>query len=179
MKKKKRLMLFAVLMTGSVLFSSCIGSFPLWHKVLNWNNNIDDKWTNELVFLVLHIIPVYPAVGIIDIVVLHSIEFWTGEKPLSDFGAKMIEGKDGLYTVEKKAEGYAIRKEGDERVVEFIFDREDKSWSVKTTGESYKLLRYSEDNASLIICLPGGQEMNVERSAGGYFALRDFLDRPM
>jgi hypothetical protein len=146
---------------------------------LNWNNSIDDKWTNELVFLVLHIIPVYPVVGFVDIVVLHSIEFWTGEKPLSDFGTKTIEGKDGIYTVEKKADGYTIRKEKDEQVVEFIFDKEDKSWSVKTTGESYKLLRYSEDNAKLVICLPDGQEMNVERSSGGYFALREFLARPM
>ena len=178
MKKKNPAMLLAVFMTSSVLFSSCIGSFPLWHKVLNWNHSIDDKWTNELVFLVLHIIPVYPAAGIIDMVVLHSIEFWTGEKPLSDLGIKSVQGKDGIYLVEKKPDGYTIRKENDERFVEFIFEKEDRSWSVITDGQRYKLLRFSGDER-LVVCFPDGEEITVERSPGGLLALRDSLARPM
>jgi hypothetical protein len=143
----------------------------MFHKVLNWNNSIGDKWTNELIFLIMCIIPVYEISVVLDSIFLNTIEFWTGENPISDLGYQTIEGKDGMYAVEKKSNGYTIRKEGDDRIVEFIFNREDRSWHVDAAGESYKLLKYA-DSKHVVMYLPGGQEMNVELSQVGILAFR-------
>lgn len=64
--------------------SGCIGSFPATNKLLAWNMEIGSKWVNWLVFLAFMIIPVYPIVwGIVDLWVMNSIEFWTGDSPVS------------------------------------------------------------------------------------------------
>jgi len=63
----------------------CIGSFPLFHKLLDWNMQIhESKWVNWIVFALFWIVPVYEIVaGLVDLFVLNSIEFWTGTSPLT------------------------------------------------------------------------------------------------
>ena len=59
MKKKSLTLLVAATLASSVLFSSCIGSFGLSNKLLDWNRNIDSKFVNELVFVAFWIVPVF------------------------------------------------------------------------------------------------------------------------
>ena len=47
------------MLAGSFLFSSCIGSFALSNKVLSWNQQIGNKFVNEIVFFGFWILPVY------------------------------------------------------------------------------------------------------------------------
>ena len=72
MKKFKTTALCTIL-SGSLLFSSCIGSFGLWNTLKNWNENTGNKFVNEIVFLAFHIIPVYEFAYLADIIVLNSI----------------------------------------------------------------------------------------------------------
>ena len=58
MKKSKTFLVCATL-SGSVLFSSCIGSFGLWNSLKDWNQGVSNKFVNELIFLAFHIVPVY------------------------------------------------------------------------------------------------------------------------
>jgi Domain of unknown function (DUF3332). len=110
MKKKRLTFLLTVTLASSVMFTSCIGSFGLTNKLLDWNRNLDSKFVNELVFLAFCIVPVYGVSILADSLVLNSIEFWTGENPVADVGTvKTIEGKDGMYAVETKANGYTIK----------------------------------------------------------------------
>ena len=89
----------ATTLASSVLFSSCIGSFGLTNKLLSWNSNIDSKFVNELVFIAFWIVPVYEISALADVLVLNSIEFWSGSNPVADAGTvKTINGKDGVYT---------------------------------------------------------------------------------
>ena len=81
MKKKSLTLLVAATLASSVLFSSCIGSFGLSNKLLDWNRNIDSKFVNELVFVAFWIVPVYEISALADILVLNSIEFWTARMP--------------------------------------------------------------------------------------------------
>lgn len=156
----------------SVLFSSCIGSFGLFNKLLDWNRNIDSKFINELVFLAFCIVPVYEIAYLADIVVLNTIEFWTGENPVADAGSiKTVDTKNGVYTVETKADGYRIRKAGEDKAVDLKFDKSDKSWSVEAGGESARLLRF-EDDDRVVMYLPDGQEMPVEPNQAGVYAFR-------
>ncbi|MDR2809377.1 MAG: DUF3332 domain-containing protein [Tannerellaceae bacterium] len=174
MKKKNIALVLAVSVSAGILLSSCIGSFPVFHKIKEWNNSIGDKWANEVVFLALWIIPVYEVTFFLDITILNSIEFWTGENPLADFATKTIKGKDGMYTVEKKTNGYIIRKEGDNRTAEFIFGKEDNSWSLKTDGYNRKLLKYTAPRHA-VVYLPDGREMNVELNPTGVLAFRQAI----
>ena len=49
--KREKLTLVAVLLSGSLLFSSCVGSFGLFNRLSSWNQSIGSKFVNELVFL--------------------------------------------------------------------------------------------------------------------------------
>ena len=74
--------------------------FSLSNKLLNWNRNIDNKFVNELVFIAFWILPAYEVCAIADVLVLNSIEFWSGDNPAADVGSvKKVDGKDGVYTV--------------------------------------------------------------------------------
>lgn len=77
---KKSLKLSVLLLSATILFSSCIGSFRLTNKVKDWNSNVSNKFVNEIIFLAFHIIPVYEVTMFVDALVFNSIEFWTGKK---------------------------------------------------------------------------------------------------
>lgn len=110
MRKMKTTVLCAVL-GGSLLCSSCIGSFGAWNSLKDWNMGIGHKAVNELVFIAFHIIPVYEVAYLADVLVLNSIEFWSGSNPMVDVGTeKVIHGEDGEYLVRTNENGYTITK---------------------------------------------------------------------
>lgn len=79
----KKAIVAGVLAMG--LFSSCLGPNRLWNKLHDWNlSATENRWANEGIFLVLNIIPVYGVSYLVDIVVLNSIEWWTGNNPMAD-----------------------------------------------------------------------------------------------
>jgi len=176
MKKKSLTLLVAATLASSVLFSSCIGSFGLSNKLLDWNRNIDSKFVNELVFVAFWIVPVYEISALADILVLNSIEFWSGSNPVADAGTvKTIETKDGTYAIETQKDGYHIQKEGEEKAVDLVFNEADKSWSVEANGESTKLLKFTGDD-EVVMYLPDGKEMNVELNQAGVLAFKQVAE---
>ena len=66
---KKSIKMAAVLLSACVMMSSCIGSFELTNKVKDWNMSIGNKFVNEVVFLAMHIVPVYEITIFADILV--------------------------------------------------------------------------------------------------------------
>ena len=94
MKKSHFSLAIAIALACTLTFSSCIGSFALTNKVLNWNKQIGSKFVNELVFVAFWILPVYEITGIADVLVINSIEFWSGSNPVSANKTKVIDGKD-------------------------------------------------------------------------------------
>lgn len=64
--------------------AGCIGRFELTRKVYQFNREVDpNKWIQWLAFLVLNVIPVYGFAVMIDAVFANSVEFWTGENPVT------------------------------------------------------------------------------------------------
>ncbi|KAA6319567.1 hypothetical protein EZS27_030558 [termite gut metagenome] len=181
--KRKFLPLCAIILSGSMLFSSCIGSFALTGKVFDWNKNVGDKFVNELVFLVLSIVPVYEVSLFIDSVVLNSIEFWTGSNPAAAKAGKTktIKGKNGDYTVKNLENGYSITKDG--QTADLIYNQEANTWNVVTKGISTELMKVNNDGTANLF-LANGETKNVTIDAQGvmearlattsnvYFALR-------
>jgi hypothetical protein len=74
-------LLFAGLMLSN---TACIGRMATSGVVGKFNLSVtESKWGRELVFLCLYIIPVYPTAGLIDLIIVNSIEFWSGTNPLN------------------------------------------------------------------------------------------------
>ena len=72
------------LVVASLLASGCYGPFNLTRKLHHWNEQVGDKYVNELLFLALTF-PPFPAYGfalIGDLLLFNPIEFWTGHNPV-------------------------------------------------------------------------------------------------
>lgn len=68
---------------GLVGSTGCFGSFQATRKLYNFNKGVGDKWVQEVVFLAFSILPIYSIAALGDVVIFNSVEFWTGENPMS------------------------------------------------------------------------------------------------
>lgn len=171
MKKPVLTIAVALTLCAAMGMQSCIGSFALTGKLLNWNKQIGNKFVNELVFFAFWILPVYEVTALADILVINSIEFWSGDNPMA-CGKKIIDGHDGRYIVECDGKGYTITSENDGSVVRLDFDTDSQTWSVALPdGESLPFLTFVDDTH---VAMPGldGQFMEIELTENGVAGYR-------
>lgn len=172
MRKSNLKLVATILVCGAFLFSSCIGSFALHGKLLDWNRNISSKFVNELVFLACNVIPVYGICYLADALVINSIEFWSGNNPIASVGdVKKVKGENGNYLVKTLENGYSVQKEGEETSMELLYDQDLNSWNVIYEGNSTELLKINGDGTAQM-ALPNGEAMNVTLDAKGVSAAR-------
>lgn len=173
MKKNKLNVALAITLAATLCFSSCIGSFRLTNKVLGWNENLGNKFVNELVFIAFHIIPVYELTTLADLIVLNSIEFWSGSNIIAQSSTQEIQGENGdIYLVKSDKDGYTITNTADNSTIGFVFDSNDNSWSVSANGETTKFMTFVDENH---VQLPGidGNDMIIELSQAGVMAYQE------
>lgn len=165
--KKSKFSIAAIVLSTSLLFSSCIGSFGLHNKLLSWNHEIGNKFVNELVYFAFNIIPIYPVCYITDMLILNSIEFWSGSNPIADVGTiKRVKGENGNYLVETLENGYIITKEGVEGTTQLTHNAETNIWSVEANGEQSDFLRINDDNTADLL-LPNGDVQSIQLNDEG------------
>ncbi len=169
------------LMAATLLLSSCVGSFGLFNKVKDWNMSAtSSKFVNEVIFIVFSVIPVYEICSIADVLVLNSIEFWTGDNPVaSNVGkTKQVMGSDGkMYAVTNLKNGYEIKNEAGE-IVDFTFDKKEKVWSMQTEQGVVKLLKVKDNNTAEVY-LPDGKNMEVSMDSYGLYQVRMAVNNGM
>ena len=170
MKRNKLNIAVALLICGSLTFSSCIGSFGLTHKVLDWNKSIGSKWVNEVVFFCFMVLPVYELTGLADVLVINSIEFWKGTNPV--YGSKFVEGENSQYVINSHEKGYTITDQNTNESVELVYDNTDDSWSAVVNGESHKFLTFVDDNNVNVYDI-FGNATTVELSESGVLAYKN------
>ena len=171
MKKKYLTVAIVAALAGSMLSTSCIGSFTLTNKLLAWNRSVGNKIVNELVFIGFWILPVYEVSALADILVINSIEFWSGSNPMA-CGKKVIDGKDGRYMVVCDGKGYTITSENDGSVVRLDFDIPTQTWSVVLPGgEPMDFMTFIDETH---VMMPGtdGKMTEVELTDDGLLAYR-------
>jgi len=85
MKKVLMSLLAACVLTVSTVSTTgCFGSFAAFEKLKKWNGKVtNNKFINWLIFLVLCAVPVYELFFAADVLVLNSLEFWTGKNPVA------------------------------------------------------------------------------------------------
>jgi hypothetical protein len=176
--KKNSIKVVTCLIACSMMFSSCIGSFGLWNKALAWNKGLSkSKFVNEIVFIAMHVVPVYEIAGIVDAVVLNTIEFWTGNNPVAaNIGhTDKVMGQDGKqYLVKTTRHGYKITKP-DGQVVNFTYNKADSTWNVDANGRKAQLMKML-NNGMVQISLNNGQKMDVTLNQQGVYQAEMAVD---
>lgn len=107
---KKACYLTLAALTLAAASTGCVGRFALTG---NLNSTIrkatDNKWVNEIIFLVCAIFPVYSICVLVDAVIFNSIEFWGGSNPGDGILAcEGIDAQGNAYAVVPNADGSAI-----------------------------------------------------------------------
>lgn len=155
----------------SIMFSSCIGSFQLTSKLKKFNDGIGSKWVNELVFVAFCIVPVYELSALADVLVLNSIEFWSGKKALADAGeTKIIKNSKGQDIEVKTLEnGYALND--GTNTMNLVFDEKEQIWSAEYEDQVMNLIRLVDENNAQLF-LKNGEVMDITLNADGIEAAR-------
>ena len=170
MKKNKMTLVCAVL-AGSLLFTSCIGSFKMWNGLKDWNQGVGDKFVNELVFIALHIVPVYEIAYLADLVVLNTIEFWSGSNPMASNEVKEIKGENGEYLVKSNNNGYTITNKDDNQSMDLVYNQETQTWNAATDTKNIELVKIN-NNGTVSINMQNGTSMTVMPDMQGVAAAR-------
>ena len=93
----RKLIAVALLVGFVPLGSACFGSFNLTRKLIGFNKSVSpNKWIRWLVFLGLTFIPVYTFANLGELFFANSLEFWTGNNPITvKLDPKTVVGEDG------------------------------------------------------------------------------------
>lgn len=170
---KKRFFTVALILTalGSMLFTSCIGRFALTNKVLSWNNQIGSKFVNELVFLAFWILPVYEVTSLADLLVINSIEFWSGSNPVEAY-TKVVKTENGNYLVKCDGKGYDIINTSNGDKMRLDFDVKSQTWSVVDGDKKVPFMTFiDKDHVKMIT--PDGKFTTVEVSEEGVVSYQE------
>ncbi len=145
----------------------CYGNMSLTKKVWQWNGSLGSKLTVNVVFWILNFVPVYPATVWIDVVVLNTIEFWTGSNPLA-----MADGQQTIRTVEADGKTYEVKISQNKveikeivgpdagRSVEIMYDTASSSWYLNDGDNSHKVA--TMDGNMLNLIYPDGKTLAVD-----------------
>lgn len=161
---------------SSMLFNSCIGSFALTNKVLSWNNQVGSKFVNELVFFAFWVLPVYEVTSIADLLVINSIEFWSGVNPM-EAGTKVIDTESGRYLVKCDGKGYDVTCQTTGVNVRLDFDAETQTWAVNDNGELHPFMTMVDDHRVKMIT-PSGEFKTIELNESGVMAYATEVGQP-
>ena len=170
--KKMSLRAAVVLLVGSLLCSSCIGSFSLFNKYEKWQCNMtSNKYVNGIVGLILQ-----PIVGgvclFVDAVVLNTIEFWTGSNPMALNKVQTVKGQDGrYYAVKTLKDGYEVKAPNGE-ITLFTHDSKTESWSITQNGVTKEIIRFNADG-TIQATLQSGEKMTVSNDEAGMMQVRE------
>jgi hypothetical protein len=84
-RARKLMLPVAMTMTVSILLSTgCMGHMGVTQKVKKGNLSVtENRWGREGVFVGFTVFWVYRISALLDLVVFNSIEFWSGENPIT------------------------------------------------------------------------------------------------
>jgi Domain of unknown function (DUF3332) len=149
--------------------SGCFGSFNLSRALWKFNDGVSSsKWVKWLLFLGLIIVPVYQVcAGLLDLFIFNTIEFFTGNNPISAGRKNVGDGHELAYAplsdnpkvlrVEHYHEGklqrvFHIRRDDDEGLTML-----DENMVVLSTVKR-------DANGELDLVLPGGKRIHMSRA---------------
>jgi hypothetical protein len=140
--------LIGVSLASSLLLSGCLGQNALFDRVQDWNATAtEEKFVNQGISFVFWWLPVYGLTLLGDVIIFNSVEFWTGENPISGEPAKVTgtterleDGLGGYADVTYNADGsVSVVAYANGEVERYQLQRQGNE-VVKVQGESERVL---------------------------------------
>ena len=150
--------------------TSCMGKFALTRNLYSWNNQVSNKFINEIVFVAFWILPVYEVCALADLFVLNTIEFWSGDNPMTA-STKTINTDHGRYLVVCDGKGYDITLESTGQSYRLDFAQDSQTWNLQFNGNEYPLVTFTDDT-HVSVPLPNGGWQTIEISQEGLLAYK-------
>jgi hypothetical protein len=133
MKNLRRAIAIATLLSFGSLSAACFGGFNLTRKLWVFNDGVSpSKFVKWLLFLGLVIVPIYEISALVDMLVLNSVEFWTGKNPVT---------ANEVREDTRQAEG---------RTVHTIMTADHLRIEISEPGKDLRLVEISVDEAGAI-----------------------------
>jgi len=160
------IVLIAVFLSFS--FTGCYGNFTLTKKLYNWNGQVGDKFVNSAVMWIMFIVPVYEVAGVIDFVILNTIQFWTGKNPVA-----MQEGEKETQIVQYEGESYEVTAtknrfdiknlEDQTKAISLVFNEDSGEWIVTDqNANEITIAQLDKDNLNMLrLFYPDGHTLSV------------------
>ncbi len=141
----------------------CYGNMSLTKKVYHFNGSVGNKFVQSIVNWAFWVCPVYEAAMFMDIVFFNTIEFWTGNNPISmNEGEKVIkyaEGKNGEYKLEISQNKIVVTELANNNIMELNYEPATESWFMNSNGTKQKI-GYT-DGQQIILLSPSGEELSL------------------
>jgi hypothetical protein len=157
----------------SLLTSACFGTFQATRAVWNFNRDVGNKWLQEVVFLVFAIAPVYFVAGLVDVLALNTIEFWTGDNPMARTRVPVGEGR--YVELERSEDGTLTVRDGD-KVVRIVRDEA----GLQATDAAGQVIATAHEVDGAFVMVDGAGSRSIDaramaRAATGPEALRELI----
>ncbi|MFT5970047.1 MAG: hypothetical protein ACI8ZO_000552 [Flavobacteriales bacterium] len=156
--KKTKSTLLACLLAIAITTTGCFGSFNLTNKVYDFNKGVGGEPIQTLVLWGFSIIPVYQIALTLDVLILNTLEYWTGSSPMAKMEEKSILLPNGeRVEIMKKDKQFFISSTQGEYLLEF--DKSSQTWAVSQNGEVFqsyqldkngKLIRHSNEESIIL-----------------------------
>ena len=104
--------------------------------------------------------------------VINSVEFWSGTNPVVADGSKVVKGENGTYLVKWTKKGYTITDKESGEVTCLDYTPETETWSVETPQGNLPFLTFI-DGTHVKLPTAQGDEQIVELSQAGVLAYKE------
>ena len=168
----KKILLSFIVVTALLLQTGCFGSFQLTQKVYEFNADIDDQFAQEAVFLAMCIIPIYEFSALFDALLFNTIEFWSGDNPISMEEGEMKENivvtPEVTYKVTTTKNNIHIEDTKDNTIqMDLGYNPECKTWSAISNQQRMDIMRMI-NSKEVEILLPGNKTKRIDVSDVNY-----------
>lgn len=158
-----------LLLSSTILFSSCLGSFRAFNNLKDWNQGAtDSKFLDNLIFWGLNIVPVYGLFFLGDALIFNVIEFWSGSNPIAmkpgESETQMVE-HDGntfkMVATQNRVQITVVEGPKKGKKLDLVYKPDEKSWNaVRPNGEIIKLSSFEE--GFYIVYMPNGEQVKID-----------------
>ncbi|MBN1187395.1 MAG: DUF3332 domain-containing protein [Bacteroidales bacterium] len=168
----KKILLSLFLIIALMLQTGCFGSFALTRKVYEFNEDIDDQFAQEAVFLAMCIIPIYEFAALFDALLFNTIEFWSGDNPISmkegEANENLVVTPETTYKILTTKNNIFIQDINDTNIqMDIRYNPATKVWSVLNNDQKTNIMKMI-NSREVEILLPGNETKRIDLSDANY-----------